>query len=171
MAKRYEKEYDKVTVSKETIHLTKISLTVPYGFDHNDGFKAMRRLGQSALQQRVKAEFQIIREGYMIKKICLAIGVVFALASSPVISAELDKKAKAEFCKEQAASIIKHIRATVGAWRDYSKATHDYDIARQSKDKKLIATAVTEQNRWREIHKIGLKHLDRYAAIWSAYCK
>ena len=107
----------------------------------------------------------------MIKKICLAIGVVFALASPPVISAELDKKAKAEFCKEQAASIIKHIRATVGAWRDYSKATHDYDIARQSKDKKLIASAVTEQNRWREIHKIGLKHLDRYAAIWSAYCK
>ena len=107
----------------------------------------------------------------MIKKTCLAIGVAIALVSSPVIGAELDKKAQAEFCKEQAASIIKHIRATVGAWRDYSKATDDYDLAHRSKDKKLIAGAAKEQDRWREIHKIGLKHLDKYAAIWGAYCK
>ena len=71
----------------------------------------------------------------------------------------------------KAASIIKHIRATVGAWRHYSKATDDYDLAHRSKDKKLIAGAAKEQDRWREIHKIGLKHLDKYAAIWGAYCK
>ena len=110
-------------------------------------------------------------EAHMIKKTCLVIGVAIALVSSPVVGAELDKKAKAEFCKEQAASIIKHIRATVGAWRDYSKATDDYDLAHQSKDKKLIAGAAKEQDRWREIHKIGLKHLEKYAEIWGAYCK
>ena len=55
MAKKYEKEYDSVTVSTEATDLTKITLTVPDGFDHNDVWKALRKFEQSVLQEGAKS--------------------------------------------------------------------------------------------------------------------
>ena len=49
MAKKYEREYDGVTVSTVSTDLTKITLTLPDGFDHNDAFKALRKFEQSGL--------------------------------------------------------------------------------------------------------------------------
>jgi hypothetical protein len=54
MAKKYEKEYDSVTVSTEATDLTKITLTVPDGFEHNDVFKACREIEISAMSLGAK---------------------------------------------------------------------------------------------------------------------
>ena len=55
MAKKYEREYDGVTVSTVSTDLTKITLTLPDGFDHNDAFKALGKFEQSVLQEGAKS--------------------------------------------------------------------------------------------------------------------
>lgn len=55
MARKYEREYDDVAVSTVSTDLAKITLTVPDGFDHNDAFKALRKLEQSVLQEGAKS--------------------------------------------------------------------------------------------------------------------
>ena len=50
-AKKYEKEYDSVTVSSVSTGLSKITLTVPDGFNQNDVFKACRKFEAAALAQ------------------------------------------------------------------------------------------------------------------------
>ena len=46
-----DREYDDVTVSTVSTDLTKKTVTVPEGFDHNDAFKALRKFEQSVLQE------------------------------------------------------------------------------------------------------------------------
>ena len=77
----------------------------------------------------------------MIKKNCLAIGMAVALVSSPVVGAELDEKARAEFCKEQATPIGQELRHFAAARRNFRKAQREFGLAVKSKDKKLIASA------------------------------
>ena len=50
-AKKYEKEYDSVTVSSVSTELSKITLTVPDGFNQNDIWKACRKFEAAALAQ------------------------------------------------------------------------------------------------------------------------
>ena len=107
----------------------------------------------------------------MIKKNCLAIGMAVALVSSAVVGAELDEKARAEFCKEQATPIGQELRHFAAARRNFRKAQREFGVAVKSKDKKLIASAYKEKNRWRDALETGLKRIDRFAARWTAFCK
>ena len=50
-AKKYEKEYDSVTVFSVNTELSKITLTKPDGFNQNDVFKACRKFEAAALAQ------------------------------------------------------------------------------------------------------------------------
>ena len=49
MAQKYEGEYDDVTVSTVSTDMTKITLTVPDGFDYKDAFKALMKFEQPGL--------------------------------------------------------------------------------------------------------------------------
>ena len=107
----------------------------------------------------------------MIKKECLAIGMAVVLVSPPVVGAELDEKARAEFCKEQATPIGQELRHFAAARRNFRKAQREFGLAVKSKDKKLIASAYKEKNRWRDALETGLKRIDRFAPRWAAFCK
>ncbi|MBE90211.1 MAG: hypothetical protein CMM76_12335 [Rhodospirillaceae bacterium] len=107
----------------------------------------------------------------MINKTFLVIGAAVTLVSSPVVGVELDKKARAEFCKEQAAPIGQELRAFAAARRNFRKAQRDFNLAVKSKDEKLTASAYKEKNRWRDAQETGLKRIDRFAARWTAFCK
>ena len=107
----------------------------------------------------------------MISKTCLAIGVAVALVSSAVVGAELDEKARAEFCKEQATPIGQELRHFAAARRNFRKAQREFGLAVKSKDKKLIASAYKEKNRWQDALETGLQRIDRFAARWAAFCK
>lgn len=107
----------------------------------------------------------------MISQTCLAIGVAVALVSSAVVGAELDEKARADFCKEQATPIGQELRHFAAAQRNFRKAQREFGVAVKSKDKKLIASAYKEKNRWQDALETGLKRIDRFAARWAAFCK
>lgn len=107
----------------------------------------------------------------MIKKTCVAIGLTGLLVSSPAVGVELDTKARAEFCKEQAAPIDQELRAFAAARRNFRKAQRDFNLAVKSKDQKLTASAYKEKNRWRDTQETSLKRIDGFAARWTAFCR
>ena len=88
---------------------------VPDGFDDDNVFKTWREIEISAMSLGAKFLLPFIRRAQRIKKTCVAVGVTVLLVSSSAVGVELDKKARAEFCKEQAAPIGQELRAFAAA--------------------------------------------------------